>query len=204
MNVLMTAKQLVGEGRFAEAVVALGDSPGHRVADEADVLRVTLFARTGRYSQSRDLANRLLEARHVNASDRSACEYSLGLIDWDEAVIGPPELELASAALEFADDFGRDLSGARAFVEAYIAAGGTAGELDDITLAQLMRHRLRREAVYFDIAVARGVRHDEEDLEYHRQRLAAFRRLRPNPGRQQPGRWYSRASGRPVPVLPSP
>ncbi|WP_063131033.1 phosphotransferase enzyme family protein [Nocardia fusca] len=109
--------------------------------------------------------------------------HVVALIDWDEAAIGPPELELASAALEFADEFGRDLSGARAFVDAYVAAGGTAGELDDITLAQLMRHRLRREAAYFGIAVARGVRHDEDDLEYHRQRLAAFHRLRPTPGR---------------------
>lgn len=79
---------------------------------------------------------------------------------------------------------------AQAFVDAYIAAGGTAGELDDMALAQLMRHRLRREAAYFGVAVARGVRHDQEDLEYHRQRLAAFHRLRPDPG-HRPGRAVS-------------
>ncbi|WP_063058419.1 phosphotransferase enzyme family protein [Nocardia sienata] len=112
--------------------------------------------------------------------------HVVALIDWDEAAIGPPELEVASAALEFADEFGRDLSGARAFVDAYIAAGGTAGELDDIALAQLIRHRLRREAAYFGMAVARGVRHDQDDLEYHRQRMAAFHRLRPDPG-HRPG-----------------
>lgn len=110
--------------------------------------------------------------------------HVVALIDWDEAVIGPPELGLASAAREFADEFGRDLSDARAFVDAYVAAGGTAGALDDIALAQLMRHRLRREAVHFGIAVARGVRHDEDDLEYHRQRLVAFHRLRPASGRR--------------------
>ncbi|MGW5385330.1 phosphotransferase enzyme family protein [Nocardia sp. NPDC003963] len=105
--------------------------------------------------------------------------HVVAVIDWDEALVGPPELEVASAALEFADEFGRDPAAVRSFVDAYRAAGGTAGELDDTALAQLMRHRLRREAVYFGRAVARGVVHDEDALEYHRQRLAAFHRLRP-------------------------
>ncbi|MFD4402259.1 phosphotransferase enzyme family protein [Nocardia sp. NPDC058499] len=101
------------------------------------------------------------------------------VLDWDEALIGPPELELASAALEFTDEIRGDLTGVRAFVAAYHAAGGTAGELDDLAVSQLMRHRLRREAAYFDIAVARGIEHDDDDHEYHRQRLAAFHRFKP-------------------------
>lgn len=105
--------------------------------------------------------------------------HVVAVLDWDEALIGPPEVELASAALEFADEYGRDLAAARRFTDAYHAAGGTAGELDDIALAQLMRHRLRREAAYFGRAVSRGIEHDEDDLEYHRQRLAAFYRLAP-------------------------
>lgn len=105
--------------------------------------------------------------------------HVVAVIDWDEALIGPPEIELASAALEFADEYGRDLAAARRFTDAYHAAGGTAGELDDTALAQLMRHRLRREAAYFGRAVTRGIEHDADDLEYHRQRLAAFHRLAP-------------------------
>lgn len=105
--------------------------------------------------------------------------HVIAVLDWDEALVAPPEVELASAAMEFADEYGTDLSAVRAFADAYHAAGGTAVALDDLALAQLMRHRLRREAVYFDIAVARGVRHDEDDLEYHRERMAAFHRLRP-------------------------
>ncbi|NKY48671.1 phosphotransferase enzyme family protein [Nocardia vermiculata] len=101
------------------------------------------------------------------------------VLDWDEALVGAPELELASAALEFADVLSTDLSGARAFVDAYLTAGGTARDLDDTSLAQLMRHRLRREAVYFGVAVGRGVEHDAGDLDYHRKRLAAFHALRP-------------------------
>lgn len=112
--------------------------------------------------------NLLARAGHVTA-----------VLDWDEALIGPPEVELASAALEFADVLGPDLTGARQFADDYHAAGGTAGRLDDLALAQLMRHRLRREAVYFGIAVGRGVQHDEDDLEYHRKRMDAFYLLRP-------------------------
>ncbi len=112
--------------------------------------------------------NLLARAGHVTA-----------VLDWDEALVAPPEVELASAALEFGDEYGRDLSGVRAFVEAYHAAGGTAVPFGEVALAQLMRHRLRREAVYFGVAVARGVEHDADDLEYHRERMAAFYRLRP-------------------------
>ncbi|WP_194835539.1 phosphotransferase enzyme family protein [Nocardia sp. XZ_19_369] len=101
------------------------------------------------------------------------------VLDWDEALVAAPEVELASAALEFADVLGRDLADAREFVDHYHAEGGTVGQLDDLALAQLMRHRLRREAVYFGLAVARGVEHDEDDLEYHRKRMDTFHLLRP-------------------------
>lgn len=112
--------------------------------------------------------NLLARAGHVTA-----------VLDWDEALIGPPEVELASAALEFADVLGPELTGARQFVDVYHAEGGTAGHLDDLALVQLMRHRLRREAVYFGMAVGRGVQHDADDLAYHRQRMDTFHQLRP-------------------------
>lgn len=118
----------------------------------------------GDYSE----ANLLAHDGHITA-----------LLDWDEAIVGPPEVELASAALEFADEFGQDPTAARRFVTNYHAAGGTASFLDDLTRTQLMRHRLRREAAYFTLAAARGVEHDADDLAYHHQRLTAFHRLRP-------------------------
>lgn len=103
----------------------------------------------------------------------------VAVLDWDEAWVAPPEVEVASAALEFTDGFCRDMAVARRFADAYREAGGTARRLDDETLAQLMRHRLRCESVLFATAAADGVPHDEEDLDHHRQRLAAFARLRP-------------------------
>ncbi|MBA0049954.1 aminoglycoside phosphotransferase family protein [Streptomyces sp. AJS327] len=103
----------------------------------------------------------------------------VALLDWDEALIAPPEVDVAGAALEFTEDDGTGMDGVRRFAATYREAGGTAERLDEETLAQLVRHRLRREAVYFDLACARGVRHDTEDLDYHRERMDTFARLRP-------------------------
>ncbi|GAA3256506.1 phosphotransferase enzyme family protein [Nonomuraea helvata] len=100
----------------------------------------------------------------------------VAVLDWDETFVGAPEVELAAAALEWGDD---ELGPSKEFVDAYHEAGGTAGELDEEALAQLIRHKLRREYAYFRKAVGAGVRHDEEDLEYHRARVALFHQLRP-------------------------
>nr|WP_206324186.1 phosphotransferase [Streptomyces sp. HNM0574] len=103
----------------------------------------------------------------------------LAVLDWDEALVAPPETEVASAAMEFAGDFGADTAAVRRFVRAYRESGGTARLLDDEALAQLMRHRLRCESVRFADAAARGEPQDAEDLAHHRRRLTAFARLRP-------------------------
>ncbi|WP_188194270.1 phosphotransferase enzyme family protein [Nonomuraea sp. SYSU D8015] len=100
----------------------------------------------------------------------------VAVLDWDESFVGAPEVELAAAALEWGDD---ELGPSRDFVAAYHAAGGTAEELDEEVLAQLIRHKLRREYAYFQKAVRRGVRHDADGLEYHRARVELFHRLRP-------------------------
>lgn len=100
----------------------------------------------------------------------------VAVLDWDEAFVGAPELELAAAALEWGDD---ELGPSREFVAAYHRAGGTAGPLDEAALAQLVRHKLRREYAYFHKAVRAGVAHDEDDLDYHHERVALFHRLRP-------------------------
>ncbi|MFI6181336.1 phosphotransferase enzyme family protein [Nonomuraea sp. NPDC051191] len=100
----------------------------------------------------------------------------VAVLDWDETFVGAPELELAAAALEWGDDL---IGPSKEFVAAYHEEGGTAAPLDEESLAQLVRHKLRREYAYFRKAAASGVRHDEEDLEYHRARVELFHRLRP-------------------------
>ncbi|MEV4566049.1 phosphotransferase [Nonomuraea sp. NPDC049419] len=100
----------------------------------------------------------------------------VAVLDWDETFVGAPELELAAAALEWGDDVAGP---SKEFVAAYHEEGGTAGHLDEESLAQLVRHKLRREYAYFHKAARAGVAHDEEDLEYHRARVELFHRLRP-------------------------
>ncbi|WP_027941147.1 phosphotransferase enzyme family protein [Amycolatopsis taiwanensis] len=103
----------------------------------------------------------------------------VAVLDWDEAIVGAPELEVASAALEWADEYGDALARRRRFITDYHEAGGTAGDMDDETVVQLIRHRLRREAAYFEQARRQGTEHDEDDFEYHERRVKAFFNLRP-------------------------
>uniref|UniRef100_UPI0032EF02A3 phosphotransferase enzyme family protein n=1 Tax=Streptomyces sp. HSW2009 TaxID=3142890 RepID=UPI0032EF02A3 len=103
----------------------------------------------------------------------------VAVLDWDEALIAPPEVELAGAALEFTGEFAADLAACRGFVDAYLDEGGTVEALDDTTMVQLMRHRLRREAAHYLRASARGEAFDDEDHVYHAGRMAAFAALRP-------------------------
>lgn len=102
-----------------------------------------------------------------------------GLIDWDEAAHASAEWELAGAAWEWG--LGRDtldLTAAERFVEHYLAAGGTAGRIDEISLRQLIRQRIRREVAYDRATVSTRVI-DAEDIEYQSRQLEAFRALRP-------------------------
>ncbi|MEO3890370.1 phosphotransferase [Nonomuraea sp. B5E05] len=100
----------------------------------------------------------------------------VAVLDWDECFVGAPEIDLAAAALEWGDD----LAGpSKEFVDAYREAGGTASRLDEESLAQLVRHKLRREYAYFHKAARSGVEHDQDDLDYHHARVELFHRLRP-------------------------
>ncbi|MEV0052159.1 phosphotransferase [Saccharopolyspora shandongensis] len=102
------------------------------------------------------------------------------VVDWDEACVVPPAVEVAYAALEWAEqESAIDIAAMHSFLQAYAAAGGPAGLLDEETLAQLIRHRLRREAVYFHEQRRLGVVHDMEDFAYHARRLEVFAELRP-------------------------
>ncbi|MDT0442273.1 phosphotransferase [Streptomyces johnsoniae] len=106
----------------------------------------------------------------------------VAVLDFDEAHIGPPELEVATAGREFGDPWATDLSGVRRFADAYAAAGGTAGRMDDETTAQLIRHRLRCEAAHVEAGgggAEDGRAPGAADRAYHRRRIDLFHRLRP-------------------------
>jgi aminoglycoside phosphotransferase (APT) family kinase protein len=94
-----------------------------------------------------------------------------GLIDWDEAWLGAPEIELAGAAREFGDHWSTDLARAKKFVDWYHDEGGTAEPMDDETLVQLIRHRLRAEVTAFG--------GNDTDDEYYNLQRELFAKLRP-------------------------
>jgi aminoglycoside phosphotransferase (APT) family kinase protein len=102
------------------------------------------------------------------------------LLDWDEALIGPAELELAWAAWEWGDGLTTlDLAPAMHFIARYVAAGGPAGPIGEEDLRQLVRRRLRSEVLAARAARLRGVAHDADDYEYEARQLRAFQLLRP-------------------------
>lgn len=104
----------------------------------------------------------------------------VGLLDWDEAFVGPPERELAWAAWEWGGGLGTlELQGARAFIADYRAAGGPADAIDHESLRQLVRQRIRWEVQYTRAASGRGVVLDADDHAHQRRQLEAFRVLRP-------------------------
>ncbi len=80
---LESAVRLYSSGYFAQALSALSHPTAVRSADaDVEVLRAELFERTGRYSESASLANRLLNARGTSKAHQSRCETVLGLIAW--------------------------------------------------------------------------------------------------------------------------
>ncbi|MGI8594506.1 MAG: phosphotransferase enzyme family protein [Solirubrobacteraceae bacterium] len=104
----------------------------------------------------------------------------VGLLDWDEAFVGPPERELAWAAWEWGDGLGTlALQGARTFIAEYAAAGGPARPIGGDCLRQLVRQRIRWEVSYARAAARRGVALDADDHEYQDRQLEAFRLLGP-------------------------
>jgi Ser/Thr protein kinase RdoA (MazF antagonist) len=109
----------------------------------------------------------------------AAGDKLVGLLDWDEAVIGMAESELATAAWEWGDCLQTGLlDRAGAFVASYSRAGGTAESLDESALRQLIRQRLRRE-VGLRRSDRTGEPPDPDDNDYTAAQVAAFHDLAP-------------------------
>jgi Ser/Thr protein kinase RdoA (MazF antagonist) len=147
-----------------------------RVADDDD-------RELDRWLRSFDARANTVQPLHGDfyAGNMLACDNRIvGLLDWDEALLGPPERELAWAAWEFGDGLWADnLDEVHEFMHAYREAGGPAEPLDDVSLRQLVRQRLRAEVHYVIQAQARGTVLDDDDLEYHHRTREVLSRLRP-------------------------
>lgn len=105
----------------------------------------------------------------------------VGLVDWDEAFVGPPERELAWAAWEWGNGLrSLDLGLAMAFVADYQRADGPSGVIDETVASQLVRERLRWEMQY-----GQGIRDlqetqvSQEDIDYLALQRRAYFTLAP-------------------------
>ena len=86
MNGLNIVEDLVRAGRFGVALTTLerlAVTPNIRLS--VDVLHAELLERTGRHSQSKAIAERLLKNQNMTPGYRSSCESVLALIEaeWD-------------------------------------------------------------------------------------------------------------------------
>lgn len=102
------------------------------------------------------------------------------ILDWDEAVVDVPEVELAMAACEWGDLFGTGrLAGAIEFIQTYRTNGGTASRLDPTEIKQLYRARLRWELEYELHNTGSLDDLDEEQRLYRERQRALYFDLRP-------------------------
>jgi DNA-binding NtrC family response regulator/tetratricopeptide (TPR) repeat protein len=85
---LTTAEHLLRRGRFTEALDTLNIARievGERLS--AETLRAVLLERTGQHEEGRLLAERLLKNGRLDPEHRSACEWSLGLVSFEEGKV---------------------------------------------------------------------------------------------------------------------
>src|SRR5579862_9372879 len=88
MDTLQSARQLIDSGRYVDALDALKDiQTGRDGRMVADVLRADLFERVGKMSQSRTLIGSLMRSSDLSDSQRSACEFVLSRLDWENGDI---------------------------------------------------------------------------------------------------------------------
>jgi Ser/Thr protein kinase RdoA (MazF antagonist) len=102
----------------------------------------------------------------------------VGVVDWDDAHLGAPVEEAAWAAWEFGkreDGTRLDSARARAFLDAYAAAGGALPANAGGLAVPLIRWRLRQQVRAALAAAARGAGAD--DSAYTARQVLAFSRL---------------------------
>lgn len=110
MDSLPAVSELIAKGRFSEALSLLERLPQIRTRTiEAETLRAELLERCGRYAESEPLARSILKGRSATDSQRSLCEFTLGMILWDrgETTLAIERFQRAVDHAERGDDLWR-------------------------------------------------------------------------------------------------
>jgi Ser/Thr protein kinase RdoA (MazF antagonist) len=133
------------------------------------------------YVSLRDRADVTRGAVHADYYSRNTLTRDgriCGVIDWNDSDIAPLILEVGWCTWEFTqtptgDELHDDR--ARAFLTAYVEAGGPCPPSEFASAVQAIRWRLRNESRYELAAAARG---EDWDQEYTEQQIRAFAQLR--------------------------
>ena len=89
METLGNAYDLMARGRFTAAMGCLERLPVARLKTlEAETLRVELLERSGRFDEAEELSRRLRKSRSISDTQRSVCEFSTGMILWEQGETG--------------------------------------------------------------------------------------------------------------------
>ena len=106
MDTLEIATQLNEAGRFTDALKVLDEANAASTSRNArDILRAELLERVGRFGHARDTLQTLIQRRDLNLSAKSACEFVLAKIEWEEGLTGSA-IERLQRSVQLASDGG--------------------------------------------------------------------------------------------------
>ena len=89
METLGNAYEFIARGRFTAAMSCLERLPvGRTTTLEAETVRAELLERVGRYDEAEDLSRRILRSRSISDTQRSVCEFSIGMVLWEKGETG--------------------------------------------------------------------------------------------------------------------
>jgi Ser/Thr protein kinase RdoA (MazF antagonist) len=177
---VQAAARILARIHAALAGVSAGPRPdsGRVLAGTADLADPALDDWLARFGRARP-RRQVLHGDYYPGNLLARGNDLVAVLDWDEAYAGLPESELAVAAWEWADGLATgQLGRAQDFIAVYRQAGGTAGELGQTALVQLIRQRLRWE-IGCRRAARPGHAFTAADEAYLAAQLAAFRELAP-------------------------
>ena len=145
MDTLETVRNLVGQGRFSQALETLPNiTVAYRDRFSAEVLRAELLEKSGQHDASRAILLRLGRTRGLSQRDRSACEFISSFIARDAGdveaarlhlqravsfAVAAPDLELTSLAQLRLASIIADQSGPEAISPLFAEARGNAIKL---------------------------------------------------------------------------
>ena len=144
METLGNAYELMARGCFTAAMCCLERLPVARMKTlEAETLRVELLERSGRFDEAEELSRRLLKNRTMSDTQRSVCEFSIGMVLWEkgETGAGVEYFQRAVASAEKGNDLWRTCW---AQLRLFVSLSGKSSSLPGSRLFRELRQNIIR------------------------------------------------------------